>query len=275
MTREPGLRIPRRSLVQLAGAFAGAGFGARAVRARAQTPPTLIGEGDCTVEPGVQLLVDFNLGRPVSLTLTDLQAPTNWQPYRHPTLPLLLFIPPDWTGVAGWADSYSASGRPNWTDQRPDVPQLNLARVISAEGDAAFEYVVGNILGQPMTPEQVAPVAKQSLLGEDPDIRSICTFLDTNPLNPAFFQADRFEQSIHITAGNAVGLPSLFAPATTVSFQNFFGPRTDFEELMRDVFLRFVVQFMGGGGDGGDDGGDDGDDGGDGDDDGDDGDGDG
>jgi hypothetical protein len=149
------------------------------------------------------------------------------------------------------------------------VPQLNLARVVSPDEDTAFEYIVGNILGNPLTPEQVALVGKQSLLGEKPKVRSICTFLDTNPLNPAFFQADRFEQSIHITAGTAVGLPSAFSPATTVSFMNYFGPRADFEKLMREVFLRLVVQFMGGGGDGGDDSGDGGDgDGGDGGDDG-------
>ena len=213
MIRATAPRIPRRTFLHAAAVVAGAGLPGFAPRSLAQTSTTLTGDGDCTVEPGVQLLIDFSLARPTTgISLTDLLPPATWKAFTHPTLPLILFIPPDWTGIAGWADSYSRTGRPNWVEQRPSVPQLNLARVVSPDGTAAFEYVVGNILGDPLTPEQVGPIAKQSLLGEAPDVRSICTFLDTNPVNPAFFQADGFEQSIHITAGNAIGLPERLLP---------------------------------------------------------------
>lgn len=276
MQYQESMRAHRRSFLRLAAGAVALTAAPGPAKAVAQTSPTLTGTGDCTDEPGVQLLIDFSQGIPIpGVTLSGLTPPPSWNLYAHPSIPTSLFIPPDWIAVTGWADSYSRSGRPNWTDVRPEAPQLNLFRVLSPDEEIAFEYIVGSILGPPLRPEQVAQVGKQSLLGDEPDVRSICTYLDTNPLNPAFMEADRFGRYVHITSGFAVGLESSFQPATTVTINNFYGPRRDFEEIARELFLRFVVQFMGGGGDPDNGGGDNGDgDGGDGDGD-DDGDGDG
>ena len=147
------------------------------------------------------------------------------------------------------------------------VPWLTLNRVISPEGDAAFEYAVGNIQGQPLHPLQVADIAKQSVLGEVPELSEICLIDATaDPLAPSWFTADYWEDSVLITAGTALGLPDFYLPATTVTFQKILAPRRDLEELMYDVFLRILFQFLGGGGSDVDDGGggdDDGDNGGD------------
>lgn len=275
MDRQQSALGHRRAFMRAVTGLAAVAVGGGLTRVLAQTSPTLTGTGDCTDEPGVQLLIDFSQGVPIpGVTISGLTPPVGWNLFPHPTLPTALFIPPDWIGIAAWADSYSRSGRPNWTDVRPRTPQLNLLRVMSPDEEIAFEYIVGSILGQPLSPKQVAQVGKQSLLGEDPDVESVCTYIDSNPLNPAFLEADRFGRSVHITSGFAVGLESVFQPATTVTINNFFGPRHDFEEIARELFLRFIVQFMGGGGSeggGGDGGGgdddDDGDGGGDGDDD--------
>ena len=267
---------PRRSFLRLAGGAVALAVGGGITKALAQTSPTLSGTGDCTDEPGVQLLIDFSQGIQIpGVTISGLTPPAGWNLFAHPTLPTALFIPPDWIGIAAWADSYSRSGRPNWTDVRPQVPQLNLLRVMSPDEEIAFEYIVGSILGDPLRPEQVAQIGKQSLLGEEPEVRSVCSYVDTNPLNPAFLEADRFGPSVHITSGFAVGLESVFQPSTTVTINNFFGPRRDFEAISRELFLRFIVQFMGGGGSESGGGGGDGDGGGGDDDDDDDGDDDG
>jgi hypothetical protein len=272
MKRQGTVRSHRRSFLRLAAGAVALTAAPGVARALAQTSPTGEWTGDCTDEPGVQLLIDFSQGVPIpGVTLSGLTPPPGWNLYSHPSMPTSLFIPPDWIAIAGWADSYSQSGRPNWTDVRPEVPQLNLFRVLSPDEEIAFEYVVGTILGPPLRPDQVAQIGKQSLLGEEPDVRSVCTYIDTNPLSPAFMEADRFGRYVHVTSGFAVGLESAFQPATTVTINNFYGPRLDFEEITRELFLRFVVQFMGGGGDpdngggGDDDGGGDGGDGGDGD----------
>jgi len=262
MDRQQSALGHRRAFMRAVTGVAAVAVGGGLTRVLAQTSPTLTGTGDCRDEPGVQLLIDFSQGLPVGVTISELTPPPGWNLFPHPTLPTSLFIPPSWIGVAAWADSYSRSGRPNWTDVRPQVPQLNLLRVMSPDEEIAFEYIVGSILGQPLSPEQVAQVGKQSLLGEDPEVESVCTYVDMNPLSPSFLEADRFKRSVHITSGFAVGLESSFMPATTVTIQNFFGPRRDFEEIAREIFLRFVVQFMGGGGSegGGGDGGGGGDD---------------
>lgn len=227
------------------GALAG---GRRTVTAQDELPTTVVGTGDCSREPGVQLLIDFATGAPGVPQLSELFPPADWKLFSHPTHTLSLFIPPDWEAYPGWADSFSESGMPIWSDRPPATPQLTLTRIVSPGADAAFEYIAGSILGPPLSLEQAAFVAKQSVLGEDPRLRSICTYEDSNPLGPAIFQADRFGQSVHITNGVAIGLESSYLPATTITFNNYFGPRGEFEMLMEEVFLRFIVQFMGGGG---------------------------
>jgi len=41
--------------------------------------------------------------------------------------------------------------------------------------------------------------------------------------------------------------PDIYLPATTVSITSIFGPRAEMEDLMYDVFLRILFQFLGGG----------------------------
>lgn len=265
----------------LAGLVAGSVPAAR--RVSAQTSLTEVWTGDCSLEPGVQFLLDWQAGLPV-VQITELAAPHEWVAYRHPSLPLALHIPPDWTPVAGWATTFSKSGMPQWKDRQPVLPQLTLFRIISPDNDAAFEYAVGSLAGQPRTPAEASPIAIQSLLGEDPELKEICGSLDSNPIGPSWFGAYLNEKSLFASRVFAVGAPDVLNPATIVTYTSLFGPEKDFEDLAHAVFARMIVQFMGaangngnsdsgdgGDGDNGGDGGNGGDDGGNGGDGGDDG----
>ena len=148
---------------------------------------------------------------------------------------------------SGWADTYSREGMPLWQPEPMRVPQLTLARIISPDSTAAMEYVVGNILGDPLSTQQVAVVAKLGILGEGQQLKPVCAFDDQNPLAPTWFDADRVNRSVLVSTGTALGLPDFYLPATTVTYNNLYGPRTSFESLMRTVFLRIFFQFLGGG----------------------------
>ncbi|CAN5533525.1 hypothetical protein BH23CHL5_BH23CHL5_19720 [soil metagenome] len=47
--------------------------------------------------------------------------------------------------------------------------------------------------------------------------------------------------------GSAVPLQDAFMPATVVTYQSFVGPSAQFEELTRNVFIRFLFQRLNGG----------------------------
>jgi hypothetical protein len=244
----------RSALAVMTGSVVAVAACGRRIASARQPAPTPVLAGDCTIEPGLQLLINWRLGMPV-LTHQELLPPLDWKSASHPTLPLFLMIPPDWQMLAGWANSYTDSGMPIWQDSPPQVPELTLARVISPDATAAFDYAVGNIQGQPLAPQQVAVVAEQTTLGEKPRLRPICSYDDANPLAPSWFYAFHHLQSVLITSGTALGLPDVYLPATTVTFQNVYAPSEELESLMRTVFIPILTQFMAGGGSDDDDGG--------------------
>jgi hypothetical protein len=96
---------------------------------------------------------------------------------------------------------------------------------------------------------QAADLAKRGLLGADAKYRQVCVIDDQlNALSPGWFTADRQRTNLLLTFGNAQQLPSLYLPATVVTYNTIYGPRREMEELMYNVFLRILFQFLGGGG---------------------------
>lgn len=216
---------------------------------RARGQETAVTEGDCEDEPSVALFFAWRNGQQVYDTVADGMPQIDWQPFEHPTLPVPYLIPPDWTGVAAWADSFTRDGMPEWQDAPPQLPQLTLSRIVSPDGDAVFEYAVGSIQ-QLLTTLESASIAKQSVLGEDPRLRKVCVIDDqANALAPGWFSVDRSGSGLLITFGNALQLPHEIAPATVVSFTSMFAPRRRMPDLMYEVYLRIMFQFLGGGGD--------------------------
>jgi len=245
MGKRLDLTVSRRSLV-----FAGAAAMTLPMLGARQTSgqDTAVIEGDCEDEPSLQMLFDWRDGKPVYESIADSGPQIDWVPFEHPSLPVPSLIPPDWTGVAGWADSFSRDGVPEWQDAPLALPQLTMSRIVAPDGDAAFEYAVGSIQQVLLTTADSATLAKENVLGADPTLRSVCVIDDQyNQLSPGWFTADRHETSLLATFGNALQLPHDIVPATVVTFTSLYGPRKDMEQLMFDVFLRILFQFLGGG----------------------------
>jgi hypothetical protein len=248
------LRGTRRSLLGAA-AVALPIFLAHMAR-RQEAPVT---EGDCEEEPAVAMLFAWRNGESVYPSVADGMPQTDWQRFQHPSLPVPYLIPPGWTGMGIWTDTFTRAGEPIWQDTPLTLPQLTGTRLVSPDGDALFEYAVGSIQQVILTNRDSISIAQQSVLGEDPNLRSVCVIDDQfNALAPGWFTVDRHESDLLITFGNTQALPHDIAPATVVSFTSMYGPRQDMEDLMYDVYLRILFQFLGGGSDDtdGDDGGD-------------------
>ncbi len=252
--RRFGTRIDRRLL--LAAPLAASAWWVQ----QALGQQTAVTEGDCEDEPSVALLFAWREGQPVYDSPADGMPQIDWVPFEHPSLPAPYLIPPGWTGVPAWADSFTRSGMPQWQDTPLQLPQLTLARVVSPGGEAVFEYAVGSIQGVLLTTMESAHIGKQSVLGEDPRLRPVCTIDDQmNPTAPGWFTVDRSGSGLLITFGNALQMPHDIAPATVVTFTSLFAPRRQMPDVMYEVFFRILYQFLGGGGGDGsdDDGGDD------------------
>ncbi len=239
-------QVTRRHFARLAIATATVVAAKRGSNVLAQELTTPVVSGDCSTEPGVQALIDFRLGR-AGVSLAQLQPPLDWKLYSHPSLPLTLFIPPDWQPQAGWATRFTDSGMPIWETTPPSTPQLSGFRLTRSDGLAAFEYVVGGIQAQPLTVPQAASVALQGFLGGSPRMTTICTTEDPNPLAPSWFLAAHLDDYVVLSGGTALPLPDIYLPFTTMTYQNMIAPRDDLERVMREVYFRIFVQFMGGG----------------------------
>lgn len=247
MTVDTGYGLHRRRLLTFIGAAA-AGIMPLDAMGAIQTTAKPVTDGDCTNEPSVQMLSDWGAGKPIYASIAESGPQIDWVPSGLPVPMLPYLIPPDWRAVTGQCDAIDRDGVPQWTNQQLQVPWLTLARVLNKDSTAAFEYIVGNIQGQPLTPQQVTTIARASLLGPDPKLKAVCSVdSSADPLAPMFFSADRYEDSLLLTSVTALGLPDVFLPATTVSITSIFGPRDEMEDLMHDVFLRILFQFLGGG----------------------------
>jgi hypothetical protein len=245
MTALPHRVLTRRALL---GAASFAGTAAWAHRASGRQSADPVVEGDCEVEPAVKMLFDWRSGLPVYQSVAESGPQLDWQPFNHPSFLGPFLIPPGWTGSAAWADSFTRDGVPEWRDVPMSLPQLTLSRVTAPDGDASFEYAIGSIQNALITTRQTATIAKQSVLDANPRLRPVCSIDDQgNALAPGWFSADRHRSSLLITFGTALTLPSEILPATVISFNSLFGRRRQMEELMYDVFLRILFQFLGGG----------------------------
>ena len=215
---------------------------------RAQIPSGAIYSGDCRVEPGVELLVGFNLGQPV-VSIAELLPPFDWRRYVNIELGLTFLYPPDWSAVTLWAEQFSPGGAPLWSSQPVFLPTLTTNRVIAPDGTASVEAAVGTISGALLSPLQAARIADLGVIGETTRQTPICSYEDPNPLAPAWFRASYIDGYVLISEGFALPNPSAFTPSTIVTYYAMTGRRDAFEALTREVFLRILFQFLPGGGD--------------------------
>lgn len=90
-------------------------------------------------------------------------------------------------------------------------------------------------------------VAKLGVLGEGQQLKPVCAYDEQNPLTTTWLDADRVNRSVLVSTSTAIGLTDFYLPATTVTYNNLYGPHSSFESLMRTVFIRIFFQFLGGG----------------------------
>ena len=219
----------------------------RGRQALGQAPPGPIVTGDCRTEPGVTLIAEFDLGLPV-MPIPDLLPPLDWARYFNPQIGLTFLYPGTWSAQTLWAEQLSPQGAPLWTTQQPFVPALTTARIVSPDGDAAFEAAVGTLYGALLSPLQAATVAELGMAGEGSRLTPICDYENRNPLAPSWFRAAYADDSVLVSEGYALPSPSAFTPNTVVTYYAMIGPRAEFEVLMREVYLRILFQFLPGGG---------------------------
>lgn len=238
----PVRRLSRRSMVGLMAAGVAAGCSGQALAQRS----SLDDEVElCREEPSIQMLDAWRSGISPYESSLDAGPQPDWQYFEHPDMLGPSLVPPDWFAFPGWADSYSRSGAPRWEDERMSQPQLTSSRVVSPDGDAAFELVTGTVHGALLTLDEAMHLARQSVVVPDPDLRRVCYYEDPQDLSgPSWFSADRHERSLLITMGTIFHMPSDYAPMTGLGFNLFIGPRRQMEDLMYDVFLRILYQFL-------------------------------
>lgn len=211
--------------------------------------PTLT--GDCLQSAGVDLLGRFDLGEAV-VPLEALLTPMDWQFYSHPQTGLTFRYPPDWIAATLQADRFTPAGAPIWTTNPSLAPALTTHRVMSADGSALFEAGIGTIHDAILAPLQAATMAELGIVGDGAALADICAFEDRNPLQPSWLRAAWAGNQGQVTIasqGYALANPGSLTPNTIVTWYAMAGPTGLFEPLMREVFLRILVQFLPGGGD--------------------------
>ena len=199
--------------------------------------------GHCRLEPGVELLAEFNLGMPV-VEIPDLLPPLDWVRYDNPQIGLTFLYPGSWMAQTLWAEQFSPAGAPRWTEQRPFIPELTTNRIFSPDGAASFEAAVGTLHGVLLSPPQAANVADLGVAADASRLAPLCDYEDPNPLSPAWFRASRVDGNVLVSEGYAIPNPSALTPSTIVVYYAMTGPRDAFAALVREVYLRILFQFM-------------------------------
>jgi len=239
------VRLDRRAFALAAISVLTVG-GTTAARALAQQPGLEL-EGDCNDEPGVALLLDWQK-EVLRMREDEILAPVGWQLFASPNTSLVLLIPPDWTAQFGWATQFTSKGAPI-LDTTPDPnAALQVARLLNRESTIAFDYASGILQGVALKPLEAAQIAIQAILGEDPDLDPICTSTLDDGFMQSWITAHRFKDSILVTSGQVIADATGFSPYTSITYQAFYGPRESFEQVVREIFIRFLYQQLQSGG---------------------------
>lgn len=236
-------RWTRRTLMAGAGGVA-VGLVSGWGRTGAQIPVPTPVQGDCSSDPGVDLYIGFILGYPV-VQLPDLVVPNDWTLHPNTYGGVIFRQPPGWSGATLYAYEFSSRGLPLFTAQQrpPLAPAVVAGRTVSDNGAAGFEFVSGTLQGVMLSPLQAATVAELGIVGERARITTLCAYEDQNPLGPAWLRAVVVDDdTLLLTQGYAVAYSGMI-PYTIVTYYSMYGPRDQFELLMRQVFLRIMGQF--------------------------------
>ncbi|MCC6705009.1 MAG: hypothetical protein IT334_09035 [Thermomicrobiales bacterium] len=214
----------------------------------------LVSRGDCTDEPALRMLLDFqtnNLDRLPYRTLDDVLPGVDWQLVNSPDLGAF-FVPGDWTPLVLWANAIDDRGVPEWQQEQPRWPFWSAVFVVSPDQTSAWISVQGAVDGPPyLDADALMSLARTTIMGSDERGRELCAVgrHDSTGLmgNVLFAFGDRYGSDLFCCRG--YGIPSeaagpSFGPGTAFGFDAMIAPRRQSEETMRDVFIRILWQFL-------------------------------
>lgn len=238
-----------------------AGIGLIAQRMTSAQSPQLETRGDCLDEPALRMLLDFQTGNWDRLPFTreeDVLPEADWVVGVSPEIGALL-VPPDWTFLNVWANSFAENGVPEWQAEQMVYPWWAATFIISPDESAAFISVTGGVDGRPyLGAGDLVELAQNTIMGSADEGREVCAALQEQQaglgMNEVLYTfGSRYGRDLLVCRGwglqSDVSGPSA-GPGTTFNFDVMIGPRRESEELMTDVFMRILWQMLPKSGDG-------------------------
>ena len=248
--------LSRRSFIAGLPLVAG---GAIAHKQRASGAAQISLAGDCSVEPALQYLLDFNTLNFTALPVWGsgtLEPDFDWVPVQTPEIGILM-IPPNWSVVHQFAHEFDRDGVPIWTESQLPYPFWTTTMFVSPDDLVAYIFVRGAIDNVQLLPADGADLMRHIVM--DPVVRpeNLCmaehTDLSGEIGTGNWVSGDRYDHELLLSRGTVlvspVAGPSL-GPGTTFFFEAFVAPTEIAAELTLDVYLKILYQQLPKGGDG-------------------------
>jgi hypothetical protein len=189
----------------------------------------------------LQLLLDWDAGR-VTLSRDELYPPVDWQFLSHPGHSRAFFYPPDWTAFRLWASGLTASGAVDWQLSWSPSSTMAASRIVSPEGNALYEAVIGLVSGVTLDLQQAQLAAEQGALGDGQVTDPICHYENTVRTDATWTHAGWYGDLAVTTAGNVFTDVVTIGNQTYLDYQSFIGPKDQYTSLVRSVFIPILYQ---------------------------------
>jgi len=203
--------------------------------------------GDCSQLKGLQFLLDW-YAQQETLSHDELVPPLSWKLFTHPSVSLVFLYPGDWTAYGMWASTLTRSGAIAWQSAPSPATSLSGVRLVSPDGRALYENVSGVLMGVELDIRRGINAAEQGFLGDGMYIDPICFWQDSAGLTPQWTHAGSYGDLSVVTGGNVSAIVSMLDTNSYLSYQSFVGPKDQFTQLMRRVYIPILYQFMQSGG---------------------------
>lgn len=216
--------------------------------------------GDCSVEPALQYLCDFNtlnfMALPARGTGT-LEPDLDWV-VAQTSVSGVVMIPPGWSLFNGFANSWDRDGVPQWTASPLPYPYWTTSVLVSPDDTAAYIHATGGIDDVNLLPEDGAQLMRELVMEPLVQPTNLCLAEETGIVGDIgqgfWISGDRYEHELLLSRGTI--LTSSVAgfnlgPGSTFLFDAFVAPTNEAADLVLDVYLKILYQQLpkGGAGD--------------------------
>lgn len=248
MTKPNSRFFSRRSLLASVPVLA-AGFLSRHLRTTSAAQISLT--GDCSVEPALQYLYDFNTLNFTALPIRDtgtLEPNLDWVIAQSPELGVFM-IPPGWSLFNGFANSWDRDGNPQWTADTLPYPFWSTTAIVSADDTAAYIFVRGGIDNVHLTPADGAQLMRDIVMEPVAKPTSLCLAEQTDTLGDTgqgiWISGDRYGNELLLSRGSILASSVAgfsLGPGSTFFFDAFVAPSDEAADLVLDVYLKLLYQ---------------------------------